>query len=39
MAGFMEIDGGNLYHGNFMGIWMGSSGSLMVFIIPENKAL
>ena len=20
MAGFMEIDGGNLYHGNFMGI-------------------
>ena len=40
MAGFMEIDGnGNLYHGNFTGILMGSSGNLMVFCIPENKAL
>ena len=40
MAGFMEIDGnGNLYHGNFTGILMGSSGNLMDFCIPENKAL
>ena len=39
MAGFMEIGGGNLYHGNFMGTLMGSSGSLMGFCIPENKAL